>query len=117
MVLCKILYAITSEEQRLIKIIQNHLSETDKQHLKELLYNSSGLYEITRIKHEPKDFSMNEIKREIECGKDIHSLFQLANTILPKLKISNESIKYYASLVEYYSVYKLKRFDESLIYI
>ncbi|EOQ01547.1 Tn3 family transposase [Bacillus pseudomycoides] len=109
--------AITYEQERLIMIIQNQLSETDKQHLKELLYNSSGLYEITRIKHEPKDFSMNEIKREIECGKDIHSLFQLANTILPKLKISNESIKYYASLVEYYSVYKLKRFDESLIYI
>ncbi|PHB05544.1 DDE transposase [Bacillus wiedmannii] len=109
--------AITYEQERLIMIIQNQLSETDKQYLKELLYNSSGLYEITRIKHEPKDFSMNEIKREIECGKDIHSLFQLANTILPKLKISNESIKYYASLVEYYSVYKLKRFDESLIYI
>ncbi|MED1405515.1 Tn3 family transposase [Bacillus mycoides] len=109
--------AITYEQQRLIMIIQTQLSETDKQHLKELLYNSSGLYEITRIKHEPKDFSMNEIKREIECGKGIHSLFQLANTILPKLKISNESIKYYASLVEYYSVYKLKRFDESLIYI
>ncbi|MED0906624.1 DDE transposase [Bacillus cereus] len=109
--------AITYEQQRLIMIIQNQLSETDKQHLKELLYNSSGLYEITRIKHEPKDFSMNEIKREIECGKDIHSFFQMANTILPQLKISNESIKYYASLVEYYSVYKLKRFDESLIYI
>lgn len=41
----------------------------------------------------------------------------MANTILPKLKTSNESIKYYASLVEYYSVYKLKRLDESLIYI
>ena len=26
--------AITSEEQRLITIIQNYLSETDKQHLK-----------------------------------------------------------------------------------
>ncbi|WP_042995754.1 Tn3 family transposase, partial [Bacillus thuringiensis] len=35
--------------------------------------------------------------------------------ILPQLKISNESIKYYASLVEYYSVYKLKRFNESLV--
>lgn len=86
-------------------------------HLKELLYNSSGLYEITKIKHQPKDFSINEMKREIECGKEIHSLFQLANTILPQLNISNESIKYYASLVEYYSVYKLKRFDESLVYI
>ncbi|MCU5765501.1 Tn3 family transposase, partial [Bacillus cereus] len=42
-------------------------------------------------------------------------LFQLANSILPQLKISNESIKYYASLVEYYSVYKLKRFNESLV--
>lgn len=109
--------AITSEEQRLITIIQNYLSETDKQHLKKLLYNSSGLYEITRIKHQPKDFSINEIKREIECGNNIRSFFQLANIILPQLKISNESIKYYASLVEYYSVYKLKRFDEYLIYI
>ncbi|EJR89626.1 hypothetical protein IKG_06024 [Bacillus cereus VD200] len=93
--------AITYEQQSFIKIVQKQLSEIDKQHLKEL-------YEITRIKHEPKDFSINEIKREIECGKDIQSLFQLANTILPQLKISNESIKYYASLVGYYSVYKLK---------
>ncbi|EJR60989.1 hypothetical protein IK5_06137 [Bacillus cereus VD154] len=99
----------------LIRIIQKQLSETDKQHLKELLYNPSGLYKITRIKHEPKDFSMNEIKREIEYGKEMYPLFQLANSILPQLKISNESIKYYASLVEYYSVYKLKRFNESLI--
>ncbi|MDA1775309.1 Tn3 family transposase [Bacillus cereus] len=48
-------------------------------------------------------------------GKEMYRLFQLANSILPQLKISNESIKYYASLVEYYSVYKLKRFNESLI--
>uniref|UniRef100_UPI00273AA51A Tn3 family transposase n=1 Tax=Bacillus mycoides TaxID=1405 RepID=UPI00273AA51A len=107
--------AITYEQKRLIRIIQKQLSEADKQHLKELLYNSSGLYKITRIKHEPKDFSMNEIKQEIEYGKEMYPLFQLANSILPQLKISNESIKYYASLVEYYSVYKLKRFNESLI--
>ncbi|HHL0974080.1 TPA: Tn3 family transposase, partial [Bacillus cereus] len=107
--------AITYEQKRLIKIIQKQLSEADKQHLKELLYNPSGLYKITRIKHEPKDFSMNEIKREIEYGKEMYPLFQLANSILPQLKISNESIKYYASLVEYYSVYKLKRFNEFLI--
>nr|WP_257143282.1 Tn3 family transposase [Bacillus cereus] len=107
--------AITYEQKRLIRIIQNQLSEADKKHLKELLYNSSGLYKITRIKHEPKDFNMNEIKREIEYGKEMYPLFQLANSILPQLKISNESIKYCASLVEYYSVYKLKRFNESLI--
>ncbi|MDI6508884.1 hypothetical protein QL993_29895, partial [Bacillus wiedmannii] len=73
--------AITYEQKRLIRIIQKQLSETDKQHLKELLYNPSGLYKITRIKHEPKDFSMTEIKREIEYGKEMYPLFQLANSI------------------------------------
>jgi len=36
---------------------------------------------------------------------------------LPNLDISNESIKYYASLVNYYSVYKLKRFNELTTYV
>ena len=33
--------------------------------------------------------------------------YALAQRVLPVLEISNESIKYYASLVSYYSVYKL----------
>jgi len=36
---------------------------------------------------------------------------------LPELNISGESIKYYASLVSYYSVYKLKRFSEWTAYL
>lgn len=51
---------------------------------------------------------MNKIKQEIEYGKEMYPLFQLANSILPKLKISNESIEYYASLIKYYFVYKFK---------
>ena len=37
--------------------------------------------------------------------------------MLPKLEISNESIKYYGSLVGYYSVYKLKRLKEWMVYV
>src|SRR5699024_9350991 len=69
------------------------------------------------LKREPKDFSLKEIKREIDRGKQIQSLYQLAHTLLPKLGVSNESIKYFASLVNYYSVYKLKRLDEWLVYV
>lgn len=36
---------------------------------------------------------------------------------LPKLSISNESIKYYASLVSYYSVYNLKRLNVWIVYV
>jgi hypothetical protein len=72
---------------------------------------------MTQLKHEPKDFSASEIKREIHRGEQIRDLYHLADKLLPNLEISNESIKYYASLVSYYSVYKLKRFNESTAYI
>ncbi|MEC0665330.1 hypothetical protein P8864_05170 [Priestia flexa] len=85
--------------------------------LDRLLEDSSGLYEITLLKHEPKDFSATEIKLEMNRGKQIQHLYYLAQELLPKLGISNESIKYYASLVSYYSVYKLKRLNVWIVYV
>jgi hypothetical protein len=75
-----------------------------------LFADAPGLYAITQLKHDPKDFSASEIKREIQCGNQLRPLYMLAQRVLPALQISYESIKYYASLVSYYSVYKLKRF-------
>jgi TnpA family transposase len=75
------------------------------------------LYEITQLKHEPKDFSVGEIKREIQRGKRIEDLYLLAKILLPKLDISNESIKYHASLVGYYSVWRIKRLNEWIVYV
>ena len=104
--------AITYEQNRLIIIIQNNLETADIEALNQLLNDSSGLYEITQIKHEPKDFSLGEIKREINRGKQIKHLYLLTQKLMPTLGISNESIKYYASLVDYYSVYKIKQLNE-----
>ncbi|HEY8803638.1 MAG TPA: Tn3 family transposase, partial [Clostridium sp.] len=104
--------AITYEQNRLITIMQNNLEQSDKEDLNQLLKDSLGLYEITQIKHEPKDFSLGEIKREINRGKQIKHLYLLTQKLMPILGISNESIKYYASLVDYYSVYKIKQLNE-----
>ena len=104
--------AITYEQNRLIIIMQNNLEQSDKEALNQLLKDSLGLYEITQIKHEPKDFSLGEIKREINRGKQIKHLYLITPKIMPLLDISKESIKYYASLVDYYSVYKLKQLNE-----
>ena len=104
--------AISYEQNRLITIIQKNLKESDIEALNQLLKDSSGLYEIAQIKHEPKDFSVGEIKREINRGKQIKNLYLLTQKLIPLLGISNESSKYYASLVDYYSVYKLKQLNE-----
>ena len=109
--------ALTSEQDRLTTLVRHHLQNPDRETLNLLLSDSQGLYEITLLKREPKDFSPGEIKREIHRGEQIHNLYRLAEKLLPHLLISNESIKYYASLVTYYSVFRLKRFDEFLVYL
>ena len=109
--------AITHEQNRLIAMMKNHLKQTDIESLKRLLEDSQGLYEITQLKREPKDFSASEIKREMERGEQIQSLYRLAQKLLPELGVSNESIKYYASLVNYYSVYRLKQLNEWIGYL
>jgi hypothetical protein len=81
------------------------------------LEDSKGLYDITLLKREPRDFSSREIAREIERGHQIRDLYGLAHAFLPHLDISNESIKYYASLVAYYSVFRLKQLDEWVVYL
>ena len=109
--------ALTHEQERLATILSRYLSSSDKENLKQLLEDSPGLYELTQLKREPKDFSAGEIKQEIHRGEQLRDLYHLADKLLPDLDISNESIKYYASLVNYYSVYKLKRFSESTAYV
>jgi Domain of unknown function (DUF4158) len=109
--------ALTQEQERLASLLSGYLSGSVKQRLNQLLGDAAGLYEITQLKREPKDFSAGEIKREIQRGDQICDLYHLADKLLPNLDISNESIKYYASLVNYYSVYKLKRFDEPTTYV
>jgi TnpA family transposase len=105
------------EKKRLIAITQSHLTEDAVAALNNLLTNPRGLYEITRVKREPKDFSIKETNKEIQRGEQIKSLYHVAQDVLPRLEISNESIKYYASLINYYSVFQMSQLEENLAHI
>lgn len=109
--------AITYEQNRLSMVVQNHLEEADTDILNRLLEDTPGLYEITQLKREPKDFSLGEVKREINRGEHIQPLYHLAQRMLLVLDISNESIKYYASLVTYHSVFRLKRLTQGIVHV
>lgn len=106
--------ALSFEEDRLINLAQTHLDAETVIALQALLQNPARLYEITHLKREPKDFTRSEINDEVRRGQQIRDLYQAARRILPLLAISNESIKYYASLISYYTVSRLKQRDEDL---
>ncbi|MCK5232099.1 MAG: hypothetical protein KAR13_17640, partial [Desulfobulbaceae bacterium] len=109
--------ALIFEQNRLAGILKERLTPSDRQAFNALLDEKSGLYHITHLKRDPRDFSATEIKREIARGAQIRDLYVLSQQVLPALKISNESVKYYASLVGYYSVFRLKRFEPWTVYI
>ncbi|MEL6472407.1 MAG: Tn3 family transposase, partial [Cyanobacteria bacterium J06623_4] len=109
--------AIVDEQNRLSQLVHDHLKVAEVAALNQLIADAPGLYEITQLKREPKDFSPSEIKREIYRGEQIQSLYPLAQHLLPILEISNESIKYYASLVTYYSVFRLKRLPQGMVHV
>ena len=109
--------ALTHEQERLAAVISHRLDRSHREALDRLLEDAPGLYEITQLRREPKDFSASEIQREIRRGEQIRDLYHLAKRLLPDLGISQESVKYYASLVSYYSVYKLKRFEEATAHV
>jgi TnpA family transposase len=103
--------ALTEEQHRVTTIVRRALTVADREALEHLLEEGAGLYALTQLKREPKDFSAGAMKHERQRGEQLHGLYRQAQQVLPQLHISPESIKYYASLVMYYSVYRLKRFD------
>jgi hypothetical protein len=109
--------AIGTEQDRLVTRVKRQLSQTDTDALNQLIENAPGLYEITQLKREPRDFSLSEIKLEISRCEQIQGLYKLTQTLLPELEISRESIKYYASLVSFYSVFRLKQLSQDVVHV
>jgi len=109
--------ALTAEQTRLEALLRTHLTPADAATLDRLLSAASGLHPITQLKHEPKDFSLREMRREIDRATELYPLAHLADRVLPHLDISNEGIKYYASLVIYYSIFRLRQLDTHTAYL
>jgi len=90
--------ALAYEQRRLAATANSQADQSSKEALKRLLADTQGLHEITLLKRDPRDFSNHEIRREVERGKQMRELYELSQKLLPHLKISNENIRYYASL-------------------
>ena len=106
--------AMTDERKRLEQAVINGIAEEQRAQLDYLLAAEESLHQLTLLKHEPKDFSHREIQSEVERGETLFDLYQLATHFLPSLHISSENIKYYASLVDYYSIQKFKQLNRDV---
>ncbi len=101
--------ALVKERHRLGNLAKKYINSAIEVALENLLTREDSLYFLTLLKKEPKDFSHKEISQEISKQQILLQLYLFSAEFLPKLQISNENIKYLASLVDYYTIYKIRR--------
>ncbi|MFQ5471063.1 MAG: Tn3 family transposase, partial [Gammaproteobacteria bacterium] len=109
--------ALSVERHRLSEALDKLFTNQDKKMLNSLIKEDEGLHAITAIKRHPRDFSHKQLMTEIDRGHRIQSLFQVAQRVINTAGLTTESVHYYASLVDYYTVYKLKRMSKQMVYL
>lgn len=100
---------VTHERVRLSCLLEQALTPDLRGQLDALLHADESMYRISVLKHEPNDFSYKALKQEVERRQFFQPLHAFARQFLATAGLSQESGKYFASLVMYYTVYKLQR--------
>ena len=109
--------ALNSENARLTGLLESKLAQADVAIVQQLLDDSDGLHKVTQLRRQPKDSSVTEMKLEVQRERELRDVYDLMKRLLPDLGISNESVAHYASLVDHYSVFRLKRIDRFTAYL
>jgi len=108
---------LTIERARLESVLKKQITPETAELLKDLLRADNDRYELSILKKEPKDFSYTEMALEIKKCILVKPLFMFSCQFLAAIDISSENIKHYASLVDYYTIYKLNRMNTNIVYI
>ncbi len=105
---------VAGERQRVTRLLDQALTPTIQGQLDALLGADERMYRISILKREPKNFCHKELRQEVGRRKTFQALYEFTRTFLATAGISNESVKYYASLVKFYTVYKLRRIQPAM---
>ena len=101
--------ALLDERMRLAALIRTSLSDQNKLSLKNLLQEEEILSGLAELKRDAKDFKARMMDAEREKLMVIKPLYVIAKSFLPTLKLSQQNISYYASLVHYYTIHDLRQ--------
>jgi TnpA family transposase len=106
---------ILEETNRLSAFAERTIPGDVASMLQELLTREDRPYMFTLMKKEPKDFKYKQISQEIAKQNLLRPLYDFAEGFLPRLNISNDNIRYYASLVDYYTAFRVKQLHDSSV--
>ena len=101
--------ALSAERRRLGDLLATVLDEPAKAALVQLIVRDDTLSELAVLRQDAKDFRWRQMAREREKRAILDPVYQIAKALVPKLGISQQNLRYYASLANFYTVYDLRR--------
>ena len=99
---------LVAERRRLGSLLAAGLDETATAALGQLLVRDDTLSRLAALKQDAKDFGWRQMRREREKRATLEPLYRIAKTLLPTLGISQQNLRYYASLANFYTVHDLR---------
>lgn len=96
------------------------MTNEDKNILQGLLIEESTLSKLAAIKQDAKDFKTYMIIDERKKMEVLQPVYQITKRLLPNLKLSQQNMHYYANLVNYYTIYDLRKrlkIEQTFLYL
>jgi TnpA family transposase len=109
--------ALLAERERLEQQIDGFLDDSTRATLQKLLIREDALSELAAIKQDAKHFGYRMMVTERRKRAILSPIYPIAKCLLPTLDISQLNIHHYASLVNYYTIYDLRRLKSSHTYL
>jgi hypothetical protein len=105
--------AINNERQRLGNILASSMSGSLASTL-DVFLNSDSAAALATIRRSAKNFTALELQKELKTHHHIAPIIEDIDGVVQRLDLSLSNLDYFASMVEYYTITKLRRFDRSL---
>ena len=100
---------INLELLRLTNVIKKNVSSDYIELLNDLLIDEDSLSKLAAIKADAKNFKPHMVIEERRKLKILRPIYSIVKNILPQLSLSQQNILYFAELVNYYSIYDLRK--------
>lgn len=101
--------AIQNERQSIETQLEKHITPQIYQALEGMLSNDANVG-INKLNYLPKSFNATELEKELLVFNHIKAHIQEVDSIIKRLQLSQKNLHFYSSMVEYYTIGKLRRF-------
>ncbi|MBE8168805.1 MAG: DUF4158 domain-containing protein [Shewanella sp.] len=116
----KIITKVLSDERKRVEsILSKQMTKATAKTLQIILRDKKRLNTLSNYKGSARGFNASELDKELNTHAEIKPIYPELKKLIEELKLSRGNMRYYASIVQYRSVYKLRRMSkwQAILYL